>query len=183
MVVYLPEMSGRRHIPVTTVQSRYGQAIKDRREWMGFKSQNDLIMAIPKEVLISDDLRPFSQQWLSKMERDRDGSVIAGARGQQLRTLAYMLNWTLADMQAMTGVHLGATTGWTRAGSVSPANVHIEIPASLQRAAQQYPALASDRVMRALAAPMAVVSDVRAPDNPTDWYEYYLVNRRWLPTA
>lgn len=177
-------MSGRRHIPTTTVQSLYGEAIRERREYLGFRAQNDLVAAIPEAIKDSEDLKPFSQQWLSKMECDRDGSVIAGARGQQLRTLAYMLGWTLADMQAMTGVHLGVSNaGWTLAGSVSPANVHIEIPASLQRAAQQYPALASDRVMRALAAPMAVVSDVRAPDNPTDWYEYYLVNRRWLPTA
>lgn len=177
-------MSGRRHIPTTAVQSRYGEAIRDRREYLGFRAQNDLIAAIPEAIKDSEDLKPFSQQWLSKIECDRTGEVIASARGAQLRTLAFMLSWTLADMQAMTGVHLGVSNaGWTLAGTVPPQSVHIDIPASLQRAAQLYPALASERVMRALAAPLAVVSGMRAPDTPDDWYEYYLVNRRWLPTA
>lgn len=161
----------------------YGQALRERREYVGYRSQQALIDAI--ETVATDiPMESFSQQWLSALERDRTGAVISGAYGPKLRTLAYMLNWTLADMQAVTGVHLGASTaGWTRAGTTSPANVHIDIPVGLQRAAQMYPALANDRVMRALAAPLAVVSGMRAPDTPDDWYEYYLVNRRWLPTA
>lgn len=96
--------------------SSYGQAIAERREFVGYTRQTDLINALDRLLADTPAYQPFSQQWLSRLERDRTGTIIASAHSPKLRALAYALRWTLAELQEATGVDLGVPTTWTMAG-------------------------------------------------------------------
>lgn len=95
--------------------SRYGLALQERRELQGFRTQSDLarsVRALHDDGRLPGDLRPFSQQWLSSLEDDRTGEVIARARPQMIRALAYMLRWTAAEFEEHVGVGIGPVPGF-----------------------------------------------------------------------
>ena len=100
---------------------RYGGALRVRREQAGYRSQSDLaraVRALAAEGDLPAGLKPFSQQWLSRLEEDTDGSVLLSARAQQLRALAYMLGWTGTEFEAAVGVPVGTVPGL--AGQLEP---------------------------------------------------------------
>jgi phage repressor protein C with HTH and peptisase S24 domain len=99
---------------VQLMASQYGEALAERRELVGYPRQTDLVAALDK-LLVNTQHEKFSQQWLSRLERDRTGEIIGSARGPKLRALAFVLHWTLAELQFSTGVELGAEP-WTPAG-------------------------------------------------------------------
>lgn len=90
------------------MMSRYGEAILERREVMGFPKQGDLAEA-SKRLALEDQVTfaKFSQQWLSRLELDRDGETIQGANTKRLRTLAYLLGWGQYDFEHRVGVAIG----------------------------------------------------------------------------
>lgn len=91
--------------------TRYGMAIEERRENVGFRTQSDLaraVRALHDRGALPIELRPFSQQWLSTLEDDRTGEAIHSARPRQIRALAYMLKWTAAEFEQHVGVPIGS---------------------------------------------------------------------------
>jgi len=88
--------------------SRFGEAIRERREWVGFSTATACAQA--SERLEMDDPRSykaFSQSSLSRWELDKTGGAIESAHGKSLRTLAYLLKWTSAEFEAHVGVSIG----------------------------------------------------------------------------
>lgn len=91
--------------------TRYGMALEERRENVGYRTQSDLaraVRALEERGDLPDGLRAFSQQWLSNLEDDRTGEAIHSARPRQIRALAYMLKWTAADFEQHVGVPIGS---------------------------------------------------------------------------
>jgi SOS-response transcriptional repressor LexA len=88
--------------------SRYGEALMERREVMGYKSQG--ILSEASEKLQREDpenFKSFSQQSLSRWEKDRTGDKIASGHSKSLRTLAYLLEWGQYDFERNVGVPIG----------------------------------------------------------------------------
>lgn len=88
--------------------TRFGEAIRERREWVGFETAT--ACALASERLELDDPRSykaFSQSSLSRWELDKTGSAIESAHGKSLRTLAYLLRWTSTEFEANVGVPIG----------------------------------------------------------------------------
>jgi phage repressor protein C with HTH and peptisase S24 domain len=90
------------------LMSRFGEAILERREVMGYAKQGDLADA-SKRLEREDPatFAKFSQQWLSRLENDKDGDIIESARTKQLRTLAYLLEWGQYDFERRVGINIG----------------------------------------------------------------------------
>ena len=88
--------------------NRYGETIMERREVMGFKSQG--LLADESDKLQREDpekFRSFSQQSLSRWEKDRTGDKINSGNAKSLRTLAYLLEWGQYDFERNVGVSIG----------------------------------------------------------------------------
>lgn len=88
--------------------ARFGEAILERREIVGFRHGTELAEASVKlERENPSTFKSFSQQSLSRWENDRTGEKIEGAHGKSLRTLAYLLKWTSAEFEERVGVSIG----------------------------------------------------------------------------
>ncbi len=88
--------------------SRYGEALMERREVMGYKSQSLLSEASEKlQREDPDNFKSFSQQSLSRWEKDKTGDKIASGNSKSLRTLAYLLEWGQYDFERNVGVSIG----------------------------------------------------------------------------
>ncbi|GHF95247.1 hypothetical protein GCM10017783_03940 [Deinococcus piscis] len=127
---------------------RYGEALRRRREHAGYRSQSDLARAVRALHTAGDlpaGLKPFSQQWLSRLEEDTEGHILLSARAQQLRALAYMLGWSGTEFEAAVGVPVGtvpgqgeaepggaAAQGWKVSGEQRP------VPTALLEAAEVF---------------------------------------------
>lgn len=89
--------------------SRFGDAIRERREVVGFKTAT---ACAEKSVQLETEdparFRSFSQQSLSRWERDRNGDKIESAHGKSLRTLAYLLQWTSKVFEDHVGIPIGS---------------------------------------------------------------------------
>jgi hypothetical protein len=90
------------------LMSRFGEALLERREVMGFPKQGDVAEASLR-LEREDPVRfaKFSQQWLSRLENDKTGETIQGASIKRLRTLAYLLEWGQYDFERRVGVNIG----------------------------------------------------------------------------
>lgn len=86
--------------------SGYGPALAQRREALGYASQSALAVRSRSVAnrLAPLDLRPISQQTLSRLEDDTDGALFRRARPETLRSLAYLLRWNAADFAEHVGV-------------------------------------------------------------------------------
>lgn len=88
--------------------ARFGEAIRERREWVGYRTATECAAASARLAL--DDpvtFKKFSQSSLSRWELDKTGEAIQGAHGKSLRTLAYLLKWSAADFERNVGVPIG----------------------------------------------------------------------------
>lgn len=93
---------------VPVFMSRYGEAIRERREWVGFSTATDCARA--SEQLALDEptiFKKFSQSSLSRWELDKTGQFIQGAHGMSLRTLSYLLKWSSDEFEEHVGVPVG----------------------------------------------------------------------------
>lgn len=93
---------------VPVFMTKYGEAIRERREWVGFSTATDCAKA--SERLALDDpgtFKKFSQSSLSRWELDKTGQHIQGAHGTSLRTLSYLLKWTSDEFAEQVGVPIG----------------------------------------------------------------------------
>lgn len=80
----------------------------ERREVLGYKSQGILSEASEKlQREDPDNFRSFSQQSLSRWEKDRTGDKINSGNAKSLRTLAYLLEWGQHDFERNVGVSIG----------------------------------------------------------------------------
>lgn len=179
----------------------YGTALQARREQVGYRSQSDLaraVRALHEEGDLPAGLRPFSQQWLSRLEEDTDGQVLLSARAQQLRALAYMLGWTAAEFETEVGVPLGSVPlpstraagpdqapdaqqqGW----EVQPAR--RPIPGSLREAAEVFGARAEWAELRE-GRWLRFLTDLhhrRTPQTAGEWLDLFLdLRKRFDPPA
>ncbi|MFA5552854.1 MAG: S24 family peptidase [Trueperaceae bacterium] len=110
MLQQLPTSPPLRHqiAGVPIYMSRYGEAIRERREWVGFSTATDCARA--SEQLALDEptkFKKFSQSSLSRWELDKTGQFIQGAHGMSLRTLAYLLKWNSDEFEQHVGVPVG----------------------------------------------------------------------------
>lgn len=91
-----------------TYMSRYGEAIRERREVVGYKTGTACAEASAK--LEREDpaaFKRFSQSSISRWENDKTGDFIEAAHGKSLRTLAYLLNWNSEEFERHVGVPIG----------------------------------------------------------------------------
>lgn len=111
---------------------RYGRAIEERREFVGYRTQSDLARAVKAKEAdgsLPDELRSFSQQWLSNLEDDRTGEALLSARARQIRALAHMLKWSAAEFEQEVGVAIGSVPGFDApAAPVQPADPPLWAP-------------------------------------------------------
>jgi SOS-response transcriptional repressor LexA len=88
--------------------SKYGEAIMERREVVGYKHATELAeVSVRLERENPAKFRKFSQQTLSRWENDRTGERIEGANAKALRTLAYLLKWDSHEFYEYVGVAIG----------------------------------------------------------------------------
>lgn len=90
------------------LMTRFGEAIRERREWVGFETATACAQA--SEQLELDNARSFkafSQSSLSRWELDRTGAAIESAHAKSLRSLAYLLKWASDEFEAHVGVPIG----------------------------------------------------------------------------
>jgi len=88
--------------------STYGQALQERREVVGYKSQPDIAAASVSIAREFPELFDgFSQQWVSRLESDETGERILNAKPRQLRTLAYLLKWGADEFTLRVGISIG----------------------------------------------------------------------------
>lgn len=146
--------------------SRYGMALQERRENVGFRMQSDLaraVKALEERGDLPEELRSFSQQWLSQLENDRTGDTIHSARPRQIRALAYMLKWSAADFEHHVGVPIGSVPGY-------------DTPAATPRPSRGLPATTDDRVEER-PIPAALAEAVSLFGQRAEWAE--LREYRW----
>lgn len=88
--------------------SRFGEAIRERREWVGFDTATACALASERlEIDNPRSYKAFSQSSLSRWELDKTGSAIESAHGKSLRTLAFLLQWTSSEFETNVGVPIG----------------------------------------------------------------------------
>lgn len=174
--------------------ARYGLAIQERREVVGYRTQSDLaraVRALDEQGRLPGDLRPFSQQWLSSLEDDRTGEVIGGARPRMIRALAYMLRWSAAAFEETVGISIGAvpefdtprTALTTRAVPTASADAApVEIPNALLEAAREFGGRPEFAGLREPAWQnfLARLHHRRTPSTAADWLAVYLDLRERL---
>lgn len=88
--------------------TRYGEALRERREYVGFPTATACALK-SSELERSDpaNFKKFSQSSLSRWELDRTGELIEAAHGKSLRTLAYLLKWNRVEFTHNVGVPVG----------------------------------------------------------------------------
>lgn len=88
--------------------SRFGEAIRERREVVGYKTATACAEASVKlEKENPAQFRSFSQSSLSRWELDKTGEYIESAHSKSLRTLAYLLQWTSQEFLERVGIPIG----------------------------------------------------------------------------
>lgn len=85
--------------------SRYGEAIRERREVVGYTTATACANAsVQLEREDPASFKKFSQSSLSRWELDRTGELIESAHAKSLRTLAYLLDWNAEQFEQHVGV-------------------------------------------------------------------------------
>lgn len=104
----------RRPIPgVPFLMSRFGEAIRERREFVGFKTATDCAAASQRLAIEEPTkYKKFSQSSLSRWELDRTGENIQSAHGKSLRTLAHLLKWSASEFEENVGIPIGNVPGY-----------------------------------------------------------------------
>lgn len=88
--------------------SRYGEAIRERREVIGFPTATACANASAQlELQDPTAFKRFSQSSLSRWELDRTGELIEAAHSRSLRTLSYLLKWSSEEFEQHVGVPIG----------------------------------------------------------------------------
>ena len=88
--------------------TRYGEAIRERREYVGYPTATALADESHRLAQREPErFHSFSQQSLSRWERDQSGDKIESAHGKSLRTLAYLLKWKSSEFEMHVGVPIG----------------------------------------------------------------------------
>lgn len=92
--------------PPPSPATPFGAALVRRREALGYASQSELARRSRKLALLlrGHGLTAISQQTISRLEDDRDGTQFRRARPDTLTTLAYLLRWSAADFGAAVGI-------------------------------------------------------------------------------
>lgn len=166
--------------------SRYGFAITERREILGYKTQRELaraLKALEEEGELPEGLKSFSQQWLSIMERDRNGEKLQSGHPKQMRALAYMLQWSSEEFERYVGVPVGSVPTYDTPirnavddGFSSEPLGPKPIPESLRQAAEmfggeeQFAELREYRWQRFLAD----LRHKKTPTTPAAWFALFL---------
>lgn len=132
-------------LPEYIPRPKFGPALEERREKVGFRSQRELVRALKaleEQGELPGDLKSFSQQWLSRLEDDQSGDNIRSARSQQIRALAYMLELDADEFFALIGVPIAHVPGLeaTKSHTAEAAGWHAPhqpkpIPDALKEAA------------------------------------------------
>jgi len=93
---------------MTLTTEKYGPALLAFRKAKGITNQlhlaQDSIKAAEKHPM---ELEAFSQQWLSRLEGDFDGSRLIRSKVRQLRCLAYLLSVPSDDFEKIVGISIG----------------------------------------------------------------------------
>lgn len=83
----------------------FGEAIRERRYDVGYAAAGDCAKAsLQLEQEHPHLFKSFSQQTLSRLERDQTGAAVEGAHFKMVCTLAYLLNWTSLEFEQHVGV-------------------------------------------------------------------------------
>ena len=181
--------------------SRFGEAIQERREVVGYAKQGEAAAASAKLAAEHPEFfQAFSQQWLSRLEADQTGDAIKKAHPLRMMALAYLLKLDSAEFYERVGVaiatvplrELSPAAAPTRRGPpippvVGPLEVTLDIPSELQELIDQYSdkagfeALKNPKSIQMLAlrrAYMGAEDDLQTVDQ---WLDYFMDMRRWLP--
>ena len=93
---------------MTVMTEKYGPALLAFRKAKGITNQlhlaQDSVKAAEKHPM---ELEAFSQQWLSRLEGDYDGSRLIRSKVRQLRCLAYLLSVPSDDFEKIVGISIG----------------------------------------------------------------------------
>lgn len=89
--------------------ARYGEAIFERRDVLGITGPD--LAALSEELARAEPAKyaKFSQQTLSRWEKDKTGAIIAASSPARIRALARTLQWSLQEFERHVGVP-GSTT-------------------------------------------------------------------------
>lgn len=87
--------------------SKFGEAIRERRELLGKDGPQLADESLALEQRDPVTFQRFSQQTFSRWEKDRNGSVISASNPRRLRSLAYLLQWSSEEMHTRVGVSPG----------------------------------------------------------------------------
>lgn len=165
---------------------KYGLAIQERREVVGYRTQSDLaraVKALESSEALPADLKSFSQQWLSNLEDDRSGEAILSARSRQIRALSYMLRWSGEDFEREVGVSIGgvptldaAPRPAGRDNTPTAPKPRPEIPAALKEAAETFGAQPEWAGIQQANWQhfLAGLHHRRTPQTPAEWLALYL---------
>lgn len=177
--------------------SRYGLAIQERRELVGYNKQRDLaraVKALKEAGELPAELDSFSQQWLSGLEQDRDGSTIASATPKLIRALSYMLEWSSAEFEAHVGIAIPRVPKFddrpaqgkaqASAPAYQPAKIsdypQKPIPAALVQAASEYGKRAEWADLREYRWQrwLTDLHHRRTPQTPEEWLNLFIKMRQ-----
>ncbi len=169
----------------------------EKPEWArAFKARREEIGLSQEELALRADV---SQSLVSQIERGVQ--KLTGIATDRLIRLAAILNWTLPELQRGTGVDLGIpmpdedtepASGdlkkW-RGAPIPPVVDYIKLPLVIPPALQEmidehsgkYSELKNEVTVRALSAPRLFAGHSQGPQTADQWFEYFLMNRRWLP--
>ena len=84
--------------------SRYGEAIYERRDFLGITGPDLAAMSV--DLMRQDPAlyAKFSQQTLSRWESDKTGAIIAASSPARIRALAKLLDWSVEQFEHHVGV-------------------------------------------------------------------------------
>ncbi|GGJ53171.1 hypothetical protein [Deinococcus roseus] len=90
------------------MHTKYGVALTECREMAGYPKQTAAARASAKLAKdLPEHFEAFSQQWLSRLEKDRTGTEIDRSVRPKLRTLAYLLKLNGKAFEERIGVSIG----------------------------------------------------------------------------